>query len=155
MTSLAPGETAPDFTLPGDEGDITLSAFRGRTVVLYFYPKDDTEGCTREAQEFTALTAQFAKADTVVIGVSKDSVRRHANFRKKYGLAHLLASDETGATIERYGLWVEKSLYGRRYMGIERATFLIGADGIIQKIWRKVSVKGHAEAVLNAITAAA
>jgi len=154
MTDLQAGDPAPDFTLPGDHGEIALSAYRGRKVVLYFYPKDDTEGCTREAQDFTALAGEFAKAGTVVIGLSKDSIRRHANFRKKYGLTHLLASDEGGEIIERYGVWVEKTLYGRKYMGIERATFLIAPDGLIERVWRKVSVKGHAAEVLETIVAA-
>jgi len=154
MNELRAGDPAPDFTLPGDQGEIALSAYRGRKVVLYFYPKDDTDGCTREAQDFTALAGEFAKAGAVVIGLSKDSIRRHANFRKKYALGHLLASDEGGGIVERYGVWVEKTLYGRKYMGIERATFLIGPDGVIQRVWRKVSVKAHAAEVLAAATGA-
>jgi peroxiredoxin Q/BCP len=147
------GERAPDFTLPGDAGTVSLAALRGKYVVLYFYPKDDTSGCTAEAQAFTAAAKAFAKAGAVVVGVSKDTVPSHAKFRAKYGLAVTLASDPDGETIERYGAWVEKSMYGRKYMGIERCTFLIDPAGVIAKVWRKVKVSGHAEEVLAAIGA--
>lgn len=150
---LNEGDIAPEFTLPTDEGSVSLAEFKGKPVVLYFYPKDDTTGCTVEAQDFSARKAAFESAGAAVIGVSKDTVKKHASFRKKYELTHALASDETGEMLERYGVWVEKSMYGRKYMGIERATFLIGADGRVRKAWRKVKVAGHAEDVLNAVQA--
>jgi len=149
----AVGDKAPDFDLPADEGRISLSGLKGKAVVLYFYPKDDTTGCTNEAKAFTNLAPAFAGAGAVVVGVSKDSPKRHANFRKKYELKVLLASDEAGEMIERYGVWVEKTLYGRQYMGIERATFLIDDKGVVRRIWRKVKVAGHAEEVLAAVQA--
>jgi peroxiredoxin Q/BCP len=145
------GDKAPDFELPADGGgQVNLSHFHGKSVVLYFYPKDDTSGCTSEAQGFTAAAADFKAANAVVIGVSKDSVKSHDKFKAKYSLDLILASDEAGGMVESYGVWVEKSMYGRQYMGIERATFLIGPDGVIREIWRKVKVPGHAEAVLKA-----
>ncbi len=144
------GQAAPDveFSLAG--GPVRLSALQGKPAVIYFYPKDDTPGCTREAQDFTALAGDFAAAGVRVIGVSKDSATRHANFARKHSLTVDLAPDENGALCEAFGTWVQKSLYGRQYMGIERATFLIGADGKVAHIWRKVKVAGHAEAVLSA-----
>jgi peroxiredoxin Q/BCP len=146
------GDKAPDFELPTDGGgQVNLSHFHGKSVVLYFYPKDDTSGCTSEAQAFSAAAADFAKAGAVVIGVSRDSVKSHDKFKAKYGLDLILGSDESGALTERYGVWVEKSMYGRMYMGIERATFLIGPDGLLKAMWRKVKVPGHAEAVLKAV----
>jgi peroxiredoxin Q/BCP len=149
------GDQAPDFILPVDTGEeVTLSGLRGRSLVLYFYPKDDTPGCTNEAQQFSALQDDFTKAGAVVIGVSRDSVAQHAKFRKKYGLSITLGADQTGAVTEAYGVWVEKSLYGRQYMGIERATFLIGGDGCIRQIWRKVKVPNHAADVLKALKSA-
>ena len=151
--TLSIGDAAPDFTLPGDGGEISLATLKGKAVVLYFYPKDDTPGCTTEAQAFTAAAADFAASGAVVIGISKDSVARHAKFRAKYALTPLLGADTEGKVIEAYGVWVEKSLYGRQYMGIERATFLIDAGGKIVNIWRKVKVKGHAEEVLAALRA--
>lgn len=151
MSELGPGDPAPDFTLAGEDGGtIRLSDYAGRKLVLYFYPKDDTSGCTREAQAFSALEAEFAAAGTSVLGVSKDSAASHARFRAKYDLAVALGSDPEGPAVEAYGAWVEKSMYGKRYMGIDRSTFLIGRDGRIAQIWRKVKVPGHAEAVLNA-----
>ena len=148
------GQPAPDFTLPRDGGTtVTLSAIRPGKAVVYFYPKDDTSGCTLEAQEFTALAAAFAAAGTTVIGISKDSVKSHDKFCAKYGLGIVLVSDESTTTAEDYGVWKEKSMYGKTYMGIERATFLIGPDGTVREAWRKVSVKGHAEAVLAALRA--
>jgi peroxiredoxin Q/BCP len=151
MASPEPGSKAPDFDLPTDDGRVSLASLKGRTVVLYFYPKDDTSGCTAEAQAFTAAAGEFEKAGAAVVGVSKDSVKRHANFRAKYDLAVTLASDESGETIERYGVWIEKSMYGRKYMGIERATFLIDAQGVVRQVWRKVKVPGHASEVLTAV----
>ncbi|MGV8953705.1 MAG: peroxiredoxin [Cypionkella sp.] len=147
-------QTAPDFTLPRDGGEmVTLSALRPSKVVLYFYPKDDTSGCTLEAQEFTARLAEFTAAGCLVIGLSKDSVKSHEKFCKKYDLGIILVSDETGKTCEDYGVWKEKSMYGKTYMGIERTTVLIDSAGKIAQIWPKVSVKGHVEAVLAAVQA--
>ena len=151
---LTVGDTAPNFTLPRDGGGtVTLSAFRPGKVVLYFYPKDDTPGCTLEAQDFTARAAGFAAAGTTVIGLSKDSVKAHDKFCKKHGLQIILASDEGGTTCEDYGVWVEKSMYGKTYMGIERSTVLIDSAGRVARIWPKVSVKGHADEVLAAAQA--
>ena len=155
MTEItAVGQPAPDFTLPRDGGgEIRLSALQGGKVVLYFYPKDDTPGCTTEALDFTARAAEFAAAGTTVIGISKDSVKKHDKFVAKHGLGIALVSDEAGTTCEDYGVWVEKSMYGKTDMGIERATFLIGSDGRLAQIWRKVSVPGHVDAVLAAAQA--
>ena len=151
---ITAGATAPDFTLPRDGGtDVTLSAFRPGKVVLYFYPKDDTPGCTLEAQDFTARLAEFTAAGTTVIGVSKDSVKAHDKFCKKLGLGVILASDENGHTCEDYGVWVEKSMYGKTYMGVERTTVLIDGTGKVAQVWNKVSVKGHADEVLAAAKA--
>lgn len=151
---LKEGDKAPNITLPLPDGSATSVADQaGKVLVLYFYPKDDTPGCTTEAQSFTALAADFAEAGAVVIGVSKDSAARHRNFIDKYGLKVQLASDDDGAICEAYGTWIEKTLYGRNYMGIDRATFLIAGDGTIARIWRKVKVKGHAEDVLAAAQA--
>ena len=150
------GDTAPDFTLPRDGGSsVTLSALRPNRVVVYFYPKDDTSGCTIEAKDFTSLAADFAAAGVTVIGISKDSVKAHDKFVAKHDLGIILASDEEGTTCEDYGVWGEKQMYGKTYMGIERATFLIGADGRIAQVWRKVKAKGHAEAVLDVVKATA
>ncbi len=148
------GKTAPDFTLPRDGGgQVTLSALRPMAVVLYFYPRDDTSGCTREATEFTAKADAFAAAGAVIVGISKDSVASHDKFVKKHGLGVVLASDEDGDVCERYGVWVEKSMYGKKYMGIERATFLIDGAGMVRQVWRKVKVAGHVDEVLAAVTA--
>lgn len=148
------GTPAPDFTLPRDGGgEVTLSDLRPKTVVLYFYPKDDTSGCTKEAQAFTEHLAEFEAAGAVILGVSKDSVAKHDKFRAKYDLGVALLSDEESDVCERYGVWVEKSMYGKKYMGIERATFLIDGSGTIRDVWRKVKVPGHAEAVLEAVKA--
>ncbi len=144
-------DIAPDFTLPGTgTGEIQLSTLRGAPVVLFFYPRDDTSGCTREALDFTALAADFDKIGTRVIGISKDSVTKHDRFRDKHGLTVPLASDEHGTTCEDYGVWTEKKMYGKTFMGIERSTFLISADGRIARVWRKVKVPGHAQDVLEA-----
>jgi len=154
VPSLVEGDSAPAFALPGAGGEaLSLASFAGKKVVLYFYPKDDTSGCTKEAIEFNALRDKFAKAGAVVVGMSPDSVKSHDKFRVKYELAFPLASDETKETLSAYGVWVEKSMYGRKYMGVERSTFLIGPDGAIAKIWRKVKVPGHAEEVLKAAQA--
>jgi peroxiredoxin Q/BCP len=148
--SLDVGSPAPAFTLETPDGPVSLSDFAGRKLVLYFYPKDDTSGCTAEAIQFTALADRFATAGATVIGVSKDSVESHRKFADKHKLGVKLASDPEGATVEAYGAWVEKSMYGKKYMGIDRSTFLIGPDGRIAALWRKVKVPGHAEAVLKA-----
>ena len=146
------GDTAPDFTLPQDGGDdVTLSALKGAPVVLYFYPRDDTSGCTKEAIAFTGLLPEFEAAGTKVFGISKDTVAKHEKFRTKHELGVGLLSDADNTVCEDYGVWVEKSMYGKKYMGIERATFLVGADGTIAQVWRKVKVPGHAEAVLEAV----
>ena len=149
MSEPTVGAPAPDFALETADGPVRLADFKGKTLVLYFYPKDDTTGCTKEAQEFSVLAPEFAKAGASLIGVSKDSLKAHQKFVAKYDLKLPLGSDPEGAVVEAYGSWVEKSLYGRKYMGIDRSTFLI-KDGKIAKIWRKVRVPGHAEAVLAA-----
>jgi thioredoxin-dependent peroxiredoxin len=149
--TLQAGAAAPDFTLPTDgSGSVTLSSLKGQQVILYFYPKDDTTGCTAEACGFRDAEASFRGAKTKVIGISKDSVARHDKFKKKYELPFTLASDEHGHVCEDYGVWKEKSMYGRTYMGIERTTFLIGADGKIKRVWNKVKVNGHVAEVLKA-----
>lgn len=151
---LAAGSAAPDFTLPRDGGGtVSLSALRGRKVVVYFYPKDDTPGCTIEAIDFTRLAPAFDAAGATVIGMSKDSVVDHDKFCRKHGLGIILASDENGTTCEDYGVWGEKSMYGKSFMGIERTTVLIDAAGRIARIWPKVKVEGHAEEVLAAARA--
>jgi peroxiredoxin Q/BCP len=151
---ITSGQTAPDFTLPRDGGgNVTLSGLRPSKVVLYFYPKDDTPGCTLEAQDFNAHLADFTAAGCTVIGISKDSVKAHDKFCKKHGLSIVLASDEAGTTCEDYGVWLEKSMYGKTYMGIERTTVLIDGAGQVAQVWNKVSVKGHADAVLTAVRA--
>ena len=150
-TELQPGDQAPDVTHTTPDGSaMTLAQTRGRPLVLYFYPKDDTTGCTREAQDFSAHKPAFDAAGVAVIGVSKDSPAKHVKFAAKYDLTVSLASDEDGSVCEAFGTWIEKSLYGRKYMGIDRATFLIDAQGRIARIWRKVKVPGHAEQVLAA-----
>lgn len=149
---LNEGDSAPGFTLPRDGGGtITLSALAPRQVVLYFYPKDDTPGCTTEALDFTRLGPEFEAAGAVVVGISKDSVAAHDRFCAKHGLGVILASDEAGDTCERYGVWGEKSMYGRTFMGIERTTFLVDAAGRIARIWPKVKVADHAGEVLAAV----
>ena len=154
MTQLSVGEAAPGFTLPRDGGgSVTLDEFGGRNLVLYFYPKADTSGCTREAEEFSALRQAFETAGTAILGVSADPVRAQDAFKKKYGLGIALGSDKAKEMLGAYGVWVEKSMYGRKYMGVERATFLIDTGGRILQIWRKVKVPRHAEQVLAAAQA--
>jgi peroxiredoxin Q/BCP len=148
------GGRAPALTAVTSDGETVDLAAPGRPLVLYFYPKDDTSGCTREAQDFTALAGDFASAGAKVVGVSRDAMRKHDRFIAKYDLKVPLASDEDGAISDAFGTWVEKSMYGRKYMGMERATFLIGGDGRILRAWRKVKVPGHAEEVLNAVRTA-
>jgi len=149
--TLKPGDKAPAFALPATDGrTLSLDGLKGRKAVLYFYPKDDTSGCTLEAQEFQSLKSDFAAADTEVIGISADSLASHDKFQAKYGLDFPLASDEARTMLETYGVWVEKSMYGRKYMGVERTTLLIDRDGKIARIWPKVKVPGHAKEVLEA-----
>lgn len=151
MTKPDVGDLAPDFTLPTDKDDaLTLSALRGKKVVLFFYPKDNTSGCTKEAIGFTEHLAAFEAANTTVIGMSPDGVDSHAKFRKKHSLGVELVADEEKIALEAYGVWTEKSMYGKKYMGVERSTFLIDAEGKIAKAWRKVKVPGHVEEVLEA-----
>ncbi len=148
----AVGAKAPDFQLERDGGGrATLADFKGRALVLYFYPKDDTSGCTQEAIEFNALAKEFEKAGAVVVGVSPDSAKKHDRFKQKHELALPLLSDETKTVLEAYGVWKEKSMYGRKYMGVERTTFLIDRAGVIREIWTKVKVSGHARAVLDRV----
>lgn len=149
------GDKAPAITITATDGSRTDLSAPNDPLVLYFYPKDDTSGCTREAQDFTALADDFAKAGVKVVGLSRDPMKRHDKFITKYELKVPLASDEDGAISDAFGTWVEKSMYGRKYMGMERSTFLIGKDGRVEKAWRKVKVPGHAEAVLQAAKAAA
>jgi peroxiredoxin Q/BCP len=154
MIMVSDNQPAPDATFTGSEGEqVRIGDFKGQKLVLYFYPKDDTSGCTREAQDFTALAEEFEKTGTWVIGVSKDSPKSHAKFSGKYELKVRLLTDADGSACEAFGTWVEKSMYGRKYMGIERATFLIDRDGVVKRAWRKVKVPGHAQEVLEAARA--
>lgn len=149
--SLSVGSAAPDFSVPTDgNGTVSLTSLKGRNVVLYFYPKDDTSGCTKEAIAFNGLRQQFAAADTEIVGFSADSVGTHDKFKKKHNLQFSLGSDESKAMLEAYGVWVEKSMYGKKYMGIERTTVLVDKAGQVAAIWNKVKVDGHAEEVLAA-----
>jgi len=151
---LQEGDIAPDVTLQAHDGsELKLSALRGRNLVLYFYPKDDTSGCTREAKEFSDDLAAFEREKTMVLGVSKNTPKDHAKFTAKHDLRVQLATDADGTVCEAFGTWIEKSMYGRKYMGIDRATFLIDPEGRIARIWRKVSVPGHVEEVLEAARA--
>lgn len=146
------GDQAPDFELGTDgDGKISLSAIRGQKLVLYFYPKDDTSGCTKEAIAFSELARKFAALSTIVVGISPDTTAKHDKFKAKHNLSVILAADTEKSVAQAYGVWVEKSMYGRKYMGVERTTFLIGDDGRITQLWRKVKVPGHAEAVLAAV----
>lgn len=148
------GKKAPDFTLPDDiGGEVRLSKLKGRLVVLYFYPKDDTSGCTQEAKDFSCLAEEFAAEGADVIGISPDSPKSHQKFKTKHGLSVRLAADEQKEIATAYGVWVEKSMYGRKYMGVERSTFLIDKSGKLVRSWRKVRVPGHAEEVLEAVRA--
>lgn len=151
MTNLTAGQTAPAFDLPTDgDGRLSLEGLRGKKVVLYFYPKDDTPGCTIEAKDFALLQPEFEKAGAVVLGISKCSVKKHDKFKEKYCLPFPLLSDDA-EVCEAYGVWVEKSMYGKKYMGINRATFLIGEDGKLLRVWPKVKIEGHAAEVLEAV----
>jgi peroxiredoxin Q/BCP len=154
MTDLAAGHRAPDFDLVADNGSrVRLSDLAGKKVVVYFYPKDDTSGCTREAIDFTTARKAFAAAGAVVIGISPDTEASHCKFKEKHGLGITLAADPERKAINAYGVWVEKNMYGRKYMGVERATFLVGPDRRVVEAWRKVRVPGHVEAVLAAAKA--
>ena len=145
------GDKAPGFTMPADGGgEVSLASLKGRKVILYFYPKDDTSGCTAQACDFRDALPRFAGIDATVIGISKDSVASHDKFKAKYQLPFALGSDEQGHTCEDYGVWGEKSMYGKKYMGIERTTFLIGGDGLVKAVWRKVKVPGHVAEVSEA-----
>lgn len=150
---LNEGDKAPDFNLPTDTGRVSLAALAGKAVVLFFYPKDDTPGCTTESVGFSQAKADFEAAGAVVVGVSKDTAAKHGKFRAKHGLTVELGSDADSDVIERYGAWVEKKLYGREYMGIDRSTFLIDGEGVIRRVWRKVKVPGHVQQVLEAARA--
>ena len=150
--SIKPGAKVPDLRLPASGGrDVSLKDYKGKKLVVYFYPRDNTPGCTLEGQEFTALYKDFVKAGADVVGVSKDSVKSHDNFCAKYGFPYVLLSDKEGALCEAFGAIVEKTLYGRKYMGIDRCTFLFDAKGVLRQDWRKVSARGHAAAVLEAV----
>jgi peroxiredoxin Q/BCP len=152
--SLAAGTKAPEFSLAASRGrTVSSAALSGKPYVLYFYPKADTSGCTKEAQAFQALLAQFTASGAAVIGVSRDPIKALDKFADKYGLEFPLASDEAGALTDAYGVWVEKSMYGRKYMGIDRSTFLIDGQGVLHRIWRKVKVPGHVDEVLKAVQA--
>ena len=152
--TIALGKPAPDFTLENQEGEkISLASLRGKNVVIYFYPKDSTPGCTQEACDFRDNIARLQSADTVVLGISKDSAKSHTNFRTKYELPFDLLVDEGAKVCDLYGCWKEKSIYGKTFLGVERSTFLIDKEGILRKEWRKVSVKGHVDSVLEAIAA--
>lgn len=152
--TLTVGQPAPAFSIPKDGGgSVSLAGFKGRKLVLYFYPKDDTSGCTKEAMEFNAARAAFADAGADIVGVSADSVASHDKFKKKYDLAFPLGSDESKAMLEAYGVWVQKSMYGKSYMGIERTTVLIDSKGKVARVWSKVKVPGHVDEVLEAVRA--
>ncbi|MBV8662573.1 MAG: peroxiredoxin [Hyphomicrobiales bacterium] len=153
VRNLEVGDAAPDFELATDDATISLASFRGKPLVLYFYPKDDTSGCTAEAVAFQALRDEFAAAGAAVVGVSPDSAASHAKFKRKHALTLPLAADESRSAIEAYGVWREKSMYGHKFMGVERTTFLIDPAGRIARIWRKVRVPGHAAETLAAVSA--
>lgn len=153
--SIKPGDKLPDLALPASGGrEVNLKTdYKGKKLVVYFYPKDNTPGCTLEGQEFTALYKEFGKAGADIVGVSKDSVKAHDNFCARYGFPYTLLSDKEGELCQAFGAWIEKSMYGRKYMGIDRSTFLFDAKGVLKQEWRKVSAKGHAAAVLEAVKA--
>ena len=154
MSELMIGDSAPDFELEGDGGSkISLSTLSGSPVVVYFYPKDDTPGCTKEAIAFSAIEPEFARLGAKIIGISPDTAAKHDKFKAKHDLTIRLAADPDKIACEAFGVWVEKSMYGKKYMGVERSTFLVNADGKLAQIWRKVKVAGHAEAVLDAVKA--
>ncbi len=151
---ITEGSKAPAFKLQTDEaGTVALKDFAGKTLVLYFYPKDDTSGCTAQAIDFSSQKAAFAKAGAAILGISKDSAEKHGKFRAKHDLTIPLGADPDGKAVEAYGVWIEKSMYGRKYMGIDRSTFLIDAKGVVRQVWRKVKVPGHVAEVLKAVKA--
>ncbi len=151
MAGLGQGDVAPEFELPRDGGgSISLAALRGKPIVLFFYPKDDTKACTEEAISFSALAKEFQEAGIALVGISPDSAKSHDRFTQKHGLTVALGADEDKAAANAYGVWVEKSMYGRKYMGVERTTFLIDRQGVISRVWEKVKVPGHADEVLAA-----
>lgn len=151
---VAEGEKAPDFNLPTDAGaSVSLSALAGKPVIVYFYPKDDTSGCTKQAIGFSEAKDDFEALGVTIIGISPDSAAKHDKFKAKYDLTILLAADEEKSVAQAYGVWVEKSMYGKKYMGVERSTFLVDGSGTIAKAWRKVKVPGHVDAVLQAAKA--
>lgn len=153
-STINEGDSAPDFSLPCDNGKmVTLSGLRGQKIVLYFYPKDNTPGCTKEAIDFSENLEEFAAHNAVIIGMSPDSAAKHDKFKTKHALTITLAADEEKTTLEAYGVWVEKSMYGKKYMGVERSTFVINEEGKVVKIWRKVKVPGHVDVVLGAVKA--
>lgn len=155
MSALQPGQNAPDFSLPADNGDtVSLASFAGKKAVLYFYPKDDTKGCTLESIDFSRLKKDFETAGAVILGISPDSISKHEKFKKKHDLNVILAADEAQEMLSAYGVWQKKSMYGREYMGVVRTTVLLDEAGKILKIWPKVKVNGHAEEVLEAVKAA-
>jgi len=152
VKAIEEGARAPAFTLDMDDGSrLSLNALKGKKIVLYFYPKDDTPGCTKEAIAFSEDLTKFKRAGALVIGVSRDSTAKHQKFKDKHGLKIQLGADEKGVVVAKYGVWIEKNMYGRKYMGIARSTFLIDEKGVIRKIWRKVKVAGHAAEVLAAV----
>lgn len=153
MSELVAGSKAPDFDLPTDTGRVSLAALKGRKVVVFFYPKDDTPGCTTESKGFSQARAAFEKAGVTLVGVSKDTAAKHGKFRAKHGLTVELGSDADSDMVERYGAWQQKKLYGREYMGIDRSTFLIDGEGVIRRVWRHVKVPGHVDEVLAAAQA--
>ena len=154
MSKITEGDKAPDFTLPTNgDGSFSLSEHAGKPIVLFFYPKDDTSGCTKEAVGFSETLPDFEKAGCMVIGMSPDPVKKHDKFIDKHGLTVTLVSDEEKSALDAYGVWVEKSMYGKKYMGVERTTLLINKDGVVEKAWHKVKVPGHVEAVLEAVQA--
>jgi thioredoxin-dependent peroxiredoxin len=153
--AIATGDVAPDFQLPDQDGkELSLHDLRGKNIVLYFYPKDDTSGCTIQAKDFSCMIDDFEKLNTIVIGMSPDGTKSHSKFVTKHDLKLKLVSDEEKSVLNAYGVWVEKSMYGKKYMGVERSTFLIGPDGIIIDAWRKVSAPGHAQMVLDQLKSA-
>lgn len=153
MNILQVGDKLPSFVLPSDQGeDIDITNFYGKkNIVIYFYPKDDTSGCTLEAKDFTDHLDEFVKRNTVVIGISRDSIKKHQKFRDNHNLKHILLSDENCEVCIKFGCWVEKSMYGKKYMGIERKTFLVNLEGVITKIWPKVKISGHVQEVISSI----
>lgn len=152
MKELQIGDLVPNFSLTSDQGEILdIAKYKGKNIVIYFYPKDDTPGCTIEAKDFSCVIDEFNKLNTVVIGISRDSVKKHQKFRSNHDLKHILLADEDGEVCNKFGCWIEKSMYGKKYMGIARRTFLVSSEGVISKIWPDVKIKGHVDEVLAAL----